>query len=144
MPDRDTMQALIEEVAALVTGDDEMQTIAGTPVRFCHVWAAQDSEFPYFVSQAALHPDIEDALQVADLRIDVWDEGSDQLRLFAMRGRLIELLHKRTIPAAEFRTACYFAGDFDLSQPEVEVWRRCLSFTVRLYPITEIAAMQAR
>ena len=144
MPDRDTMQALIEEVAALVQGDDEMQTIVGTPVRFYDEWAEQDAEFPYFVSLATLRQNVEDALQVADLRIDAWDEGPSRLRMFAMRRRLITLLNKRTIPAGEFRSACYLASDFGMSQPEVEVWRRCLSFTVRLYPITEIAAMQAR
>ena len=150
MSDRDTARTIIEEVGTLLAADTDLQTLVqnegetGMPVRFYNVWAPQDCEFPYMTCSLTMRQNVEDAFQQGDLRVDVWDEGPSQERLFAMRARVVILLNRRIIEVRELKARSWFEGDYDLSQPEVEVWRRSLGFTLRLYPTAEVAGMKAR
>jgi len=151
MSDRDTVVAMIEEVRAILAEDSELLTILADEgedegeLRYHHVWAPKNCEFPYMTVDATVRPlGTEDGYQTAELRLDLWDCDPSSSRLFEMRKRVQALLNRRVIECDEFRGRLMFAGDFNLSQPESEVWRRSTSWTMRLYPTAEVADMQTR
>jgi len=151
MSDRDTVKAVIEEVGALLAADDDLLAILKNAdevvgvLRYHYVWAPPDPTFPYMTVDGTVRPlRTEDAYQEIELRLDVWDCDPSAARLFEIRKRVQGLLNRRVVECDEFYGRLFFAGDFDLSQPEAEVWRRSTSWTMRLYPSAEVADMKAR
>ena len=150
MTDRDIVQTLIEETQALLAADTDLLAIVKNPgedvgvLRFHHVWAPPNCTFPYMTAEVTLRPiGTEDGYQEGELRVDVWDASPTSLRMLAMRKRVLGLLNRRIINADECAARVGQGGDFDLSQPEVEVWRRSIGWPLRVYPTAEIADTQA-
>ena len=150
MSDRDTVKAVIAEVGTILEADAALVALfandggAGS-LRYHYVWAPPNCEFPYLTADAKVRPErTEDGYQEIDLRMDIWTCDSSADGLFSIRAQIIALLERRVIEATEFKGRVKFDGDFDLSQPEAEVWRRSTNWTVRLYPNAEIAAIKAR
>ena len=151
MSDRDTVKAVIAEVGAILAADEDLLTVLadeGEDVgefRYHYVWAPPNCEFPYLTVDGTVRPlGTEDGYQEVDLRLDLWDCDPSADRMLAMRKRVLALLNRRVVECDEFYGRLFFTGDFDLSQPEAEVWRRSTSWTMRLYPSAEVVDMKAR
>ena len=152
MSDRDTVKAIIEEVRDILAADDTLiALIPAVPpadegaLRYYHVWAPPNCHFPYFTGTVAIRDEQdESSYQVGDIELKIWDADPSSGRVLDMRKRLLELLNRRVIECDEFRGRTRFSGDFDLIDPEQEVWARVMAWTMRLYPTAEVAAMKAR
>ncbi len=151
MSDRDTVQAIIEELRDILAADEDLLALLKNDnevegeLRLYHIWASPNSTFPYFTVTVAIRQEEDESNhQQAEIVLSLWDADPSSGRVLAARGRIIRLLHRRVIECDEFKGRCWFASDIDMPVPEQEVWARQTVWTMRLYPVAEVSDIKLR
>ncbi len=151
MSERDTVRAIIEEIGSILEADEDLLEIIKNDdeeegeLRYHHLWAPPDCKFPYFTITVGIRAESDESnYQVANIQLNIWDADPSSGRVLDARGRIMRLLHRRVIECDEFNGRSWFVSDDDLPEPEQEVWSRPIMWTMRLYPIAEVADIKAR
>lgn len=141
----DTVAALIGELYRRLTGDLEMQTIFGGPVRLYYVWAQTDAQLPYLVHRLENGPGEEWPLAEATYYLDLWDYSPNANRILSIRKRVVELLDWQCFSLPE-AGAVRLERQFDGPIPEdtPQIWHHATQWRVRYYRTAEAAAVLQR
>lgn len=87
----DTQSAIRHAVWLRITQDEVLQELFGGEVRMYPVWAPKDAPLPYIVHRFE-NDRVDSIIKRGRWHLDVWDYSPTAERLYAIAGRVIELM----------------------------------------------------
>lgn len=143
----DIEKSIIDAIYAILIADTDLNTaLDGTP-RIAHVWATEDTVFPYLVNRIELTRDVSDVYPFMRGRylIDVWSDSTNGNEALVIRKAIMNALDERqfaTTEVSRFRLT-YFSDGWVLGN-EQNIWHRAMIFDLWLFRDAEITAIDAR
>jgi hypothetical protein len=142
--------AILKAIYAILAADTALQALLGGSMKARNIKADPDEEKkgPYLLYDFS--PSVsgeEDGMQEAAFLIDIIHKGETTEPAYAIKDRLIALLHRRAITTANNEATAvrvFYDEDEDIAEDQEHLWHVSTKWTVRYFPAAETSAMLGR
>lgn len=140
----DAQASFMTEIYNTLTGDDELEAIMGT-VKVEPINSPPDTAKPYIVQLFDMREtDPPFPFRNGTLTLNLWDEGTNTIRILNMRNRIMTLLEYLKFSNADI-SGCRLQLQTDgFVADEPGVYHYVIMFSVRLYKASEAEAVLER